>query len=136
MTRKFKTTYLDIDLSYLLKREPKLIPDKLVELKMLEFYKYYQNDNDSIYFHFTKWILKLLFMSDSDYDLNEINNFYSTDLYENVVINFNNEIDFILMLNLDNYNFINIEFDSYVKKTEEELIVRFKVITLERGMIK
>lgn len=135
MTRKYKTTYLDIDLSFLLKREPKLIPDKLVELKMLEFYKYYQNEYDSIYFHFTKWLLKILFMSDSDYDVSEINNFYSTDLYENVVIEFNNEIDFILMLNLDNYNFVNIEFDSYVTKTEDKLIVRFKVITLERGIV-
>lgn len=122
---------LDIDLSYLLKREPRLIPGELVELKMIEYYKYYQREDDSIYFHFTKYLLNLFYLDKSgttEYELDEIYNFIKEDVYEHVVMEFNNMLDLVIMNKIQDMDFENIVFDSYIQNDGSNLIVRFNII--------
>lgn len=129
MENKITTKLVDIDLSVLLKKEPKLIPDNLVELKMIEFYKLYQTEENSIFNLFTKYLLKILYKDEEDHDINDIYMFYKDSFYNHVIMEFNNLIDLKLYLDTKEYNPINIEYDSILSKTEDKLLVRFKITT-------
>lgn len=121
------TTIKDIDLSVLLKLPCKLIPGELVELKMIEFYKFYQTDTDNIYTHFTKYLLARKMGDNLDRKPVEIFNFYRPNYYNNVILDFNNKLDCIVILKTGEHNFNNIVFDSILSKTESELLARFKI---------
>lgn len=121
--------YVDIDLSMFYKLPCKLIPGELVELKMIEFYKYYQDDNDNIYNLFTKYLLKLRYGDEVDRDPIDIFHFYKPSYYANVILDFNNKLDCLLILKSNVTNFKNIVFDRILTKTDDKLLVRFKIIT-------
>lgn len=122
-------TYVDIDLSMFYKLPCKLIPGELVELKMIEFYKYYQDDNDNIYNLFTNYLLKLRYGDNVDRNPVDIFHFYRPSYYANVILDFNNKLDCLIILKSNVTNFKNILFDRILTKTDDKLMVRFKIIT-------
>lgn len=122
-------TYIDIDLSMFYKLPCRLIPGELVELKMIEFYKYYQDDNDNIYNLFTNYLLKLRFGDNVDRNPVDIFHFYKPSYYANVILDFNNKLDCLIILKSNITNFKNILFDRILTKTDDKLLVRFKIIT-------
>lgn len=130
-TTKLKSTSLDVDLSKLLKIQPRIFPDELVELKMIEYYRYYQDETNNIYNLFTKYILNRIYRDELDHDVNEIFNFYKPNAYNNIIIDFNNKLDLILTLQLKLIDFVNIEFNSTLERTEDKLLVRFNLITVK-----
>lgn len=121
-------TYADIDLSMFYKLPCKLIPGKLVELKMIEFYKYYQDDTNNLYNLFTKYLLKIRYGDDVDRHPIEIFHFYRPSYYSNVILDFNNKLDCIVILKTNETNFKNIVFDRILTKTDDVLLVRFKIV--------
>ena len=131
MKTNLVSTNLDVNLSVLLKTEPKLFPDELVELKMIEFYRYYQDEENNIYKLFTKYLLNRIYRDEIDHDVNDIFNFYKCSMYNNIIIEFNNKLDLILTLKSKMIDFINIEFNSYLEKAEDKLLVRFNLITVK-----
>lgn len=121
-------TYVDIDLSMFYKLSCKLIPGELVELKMIEFYKYYQDDVNNVYNLFTKYLLKIRFGDEVDRNPIEIFHFYKPSYYNGVILDFNNRLDCIVILKTKETNFKNIVFDRILTKTEDTLLVRFKIV--------
>lgn len=121
------TKYIDIDMSVLLKLHNILSPTEKLELKMLEFYKFYQDENNNMYKLFTKWLLNYLFMDNVDHPLYAIEHFYSLNTYNNAIITYCNRLDMIILVKSRLTSFINIEFDSYVVNTADKIVVRFKV---------
>lgn len=130
--KSVKTIYKDIDLSRLYNLPNRLLPDEKIELDIVKFYKYYQNETDSIYSLFTKHLLKKLYRDNVDRNTNEIYQFYKYSIYNNILIEYNNLIDLIVIKEYGYDSFLNIEFNRVVEQSESEskYIVNFKITTL------
>ena len=128
--KSVKTIYKDIDLSRLYNLPNRLLPDEKIELDIVKFYKYYQNETDSIYSLFTKHLLKKLYRDNVDRDTNEIYQFYKYSIYNNILIEYNNLIDLIVIKEYGYDSFLNIEFNRVVEQSESKYIVNFKITTL------
>lgn len=131
MAKTKVTNYIDLDMSILLKLRNILNPTEKLELKMLEFYKFYQDEYNNTYKLFTKWLLNYLFMDKTDHPLHSIEHFYSINTYNNAIISYCNRLDLIILVKSKLTNFINIEFDSYVINQPDKIIAKFKVETYE-----
>lgn len=128
--KSVKTIYKDIDLSRLYNLPNRLLPDEKIELDIVKFYKYYQNETDSIYSLFTKHLLKKLYRDNVDRNTNEIYQFYKYSIYNNILIEYNNLIDLIVIKEYGYDSFLNIEFNRVVEQSESKYIVNFKITTL------
>lgn len=128
--KSVKTIYKDIDLSRLYNLPNRLLPDEKIELDIVKFYKYYQNETDSIYSLFTKHLLKKLYRDNVDRNTNEIYQFYKYSIYNNILIEYNNLIDLIVIKEYGYDSFLNIEFNRVVEQSESKYIVNFKTTTL------
>ena len=128
--KSVKTIYKDIDLSRLYNLPNRLLPDEKIELDIVKFYKYYQNETNSIYSLFTKHLLKKLYRDNVDRNTNEIYQFYKYSIYNNILIEYNNLIDLIVIKEYGYDSFLNIEFNRVVEQSESKYIVNFKITTL------
>lgn len=128
--KSVKTIYKDIDLSRLYNLPNRLLPDEKIELDIVKFYKYYQNETDSIYSLFTKHLLKKLYRDNVDRNTNEIYQFYKYSIYNNILIEYNNLIDLIVIKEYGYDSFLNIEFNRVVEQSESKYIMNFKITTL------
>lgn len=128
--KSVKTIYKDIDLSRLYNLPNRLLPDEKIELDIVKFYKYYQNETDSVYSLFTKHLLKKLYRDNVDRNTNEIYQFYKYSIYNNILIEYNNLIDLIVIKEYGYDSFLNIEFNRVVEQSESKYIVNFKITTL------
>lgn len=127
MAKDIVTKYIDLDMSILLSLKNVFSPTEKLELKMLEFYKFYQDEYNNVYKLFTKWLLNHLFMDNVDHPLHSIEHFYTLSTYNNAIITYCNRLDMIILVKSKLTSFINIEFDSYVVNTPHKIVVKFKV---------
>lgn len=125
------TEYKVLDMSVLYRLPNILQADNKVELKMIEFYKYYPNEENNAFVLFTKHFLRVLYKDNIDHDVTDIYKFYTASAYNSAVMSYLNKLDLILTLKLKLSNFVNIEFDSIVYKDENKLDIKFKVTRYE-----
>lgn len=123
--------YLDIDMSELLAYDFNLFPGTKIELKLLEYYKFYTNEDNDPYKLFTRYLLKRIYKDDVIRDTSEIFKFYSVNKYIACVMGFINRIDYLILNKTRLINFVNIEFNKVTKLDKETLEIRF-LITLRK----
>lgn len=128
----FKFEYIDIDLTKFRNISGRLIPGEQVELKIIEFYRYIQNEDNNIFELFTKYLLKILYKDDIDRDYYEIYTIYKEKFYIHTVNYFNELLDMYILNKIDPI-FVDIVFDSYVENSDDKIVVKFKIIKVDDG---
>lgn len=117
---------VEIDISPLLKWFGRIIVDLPIEIELVKLYKRYHYGKDDTISKFTNMVLKQIYKDNVDRDYGNINTFYNEGDYLTFIYTF---IDFNTVLinrNIDP-DYINVEFDSIVKNTDDTLIVKYKV---------
>lgn len=121
---------LVIDLSKIVKLTGMLFPDEPYELRLVELFKLYYNDDNEPIGIFTNELLKRIYNDNVDRGYDEITNFYKEKDYISTVFGFLNTLEYIL-LNRTHPDVTNIEFTRWEIKTDTVLVAIFKVSTYE-----
>jgi hypothetical protein len=121
---------LVIDLTRMRTIAGKLIPNNLLELRLIELFRLYYTDENEPIVLFTKEVLKVIYNDDVDRPYDEIVNFYREREYVSIVFGFLNTLEHIL-LNSTTPNIVNMTFKGYISNTETKLEVVFNLIKYE-----
>lgn len=116
-----------LDLSILKLIPSRLLPEGNIELEMIKFYSYYQDEVNSIYNKFTKFFLNYLCNDDKDHKIEEIYKYYKPIKYMDIVMSYNNKLDLVIISKSKIYDFINIEYSNTIEDKEDKLYIEFKV---------
>lgn len=119
---------VDVDLSILLRLPPRLYGSERVELKMVEYYSFYQNYETSIYRRFSLYLLERILGTRHKIQPRDIYTFIKPSLFNNVVLDYNNKLDLIIVNRIPYKIFDNILFYEIKERTEDRFIVTFTVI--------
>jgi hypothetical protein len=130
-----RTTYLDIDLSKLYKHTGSFVPDLPLELKLIEGFMLYGNDEETVIDEFTNIVLQSIYNDKLNRPYEEIHSFYKESEYISKIFLFLNKLE-ILILNNVKPDIINIRFKQYIEKTANKLIVTFEVTENDRKIIQ
>ena len=117
---------ITVDLSDLIPKIGELFENEKVELKLIEFYRFLQDENNSPFTLFNKYMLSHYYKEDQIKSPTDIYFFIKDKIYINKVKYFLDQI-YITILDYVNPEFVDVVFDSFKEKTENKLIVDFKV---------
>ena len=126
----FETT-VTVDLTELLPKVGQLLDGNKVELKLIEYYKYLHNENDSPLKLFNKYISSFYYKDEIVRPESDVYFYIKDKMYINKVMNF---LDSIYLILIDHVNpeFVDIVFSKFITNDDNKLIVEFKVYYPER----
>jgi hypothetical protein len=130
-----RTSDLDIDLSQLYKHTGSFVPDLPLELKLIEGFMLYGNDEETVIDEFTNIVLQSIYNDKLNRPYEEIHSFYKESEYISKIFLFLNKLE-ILILNNVKPDIINIRFKQYKEKTANKLIITFEVTENDRKIIQ
>lgn len=131
MLRNVIERKIDVDLSSLLPKVGELLEGEKTELKLIEYYRFLQNQYNSPLTLFNKYMLSHYYKDDKKHSPSEIYFFIKDKIYINKVMFFLDSI-YREIVNLVNPEFVDIVFDSFVDNTDTKLIAKFTVYYPER----
>lgn len=131
MLRNVIERKVDVDLSKLLPKVGELLEGERTELKLIEYYRFLQNQYNSPLTLFNKYMLSHYYKDDKKHSPSEIYFFIKDKIYINKVMFFLDSV-YREIVNLVNPEFVDIVFDSFVENTDNKLIAKFTVYYPER----
>lgn len=118
-----------LDLTNFKKIAGKLIPEKVLEIKLIEFYRLLSNEDNDTFILFTNYILKHLYQDNENHKYDEIVTFFKESYYVNVVMYFLDTLE-IYLLNKVSPECVDIKFSKYIEQGDV-LKVEFIVVSKE-----
>ena len=131
MLRNVIERKVDVDLSKLLPKVGELLEGERTELKLIEYYRFLQNQYNSPLTLFNKYMWSHYYKDDKKHSPSEIYFFIKDKIYINKVMFFLDSV-YREIVNLVNPEFVDIVFDSFVDNTDTKLIAKFTVYYPER----
>lgn len=122
--------YITLDISVILRRFGRIIPESDIEIELIKLYKRYHYGRDNMIEKFTNKVLQLIFKDNKDRPYTDIYNFYKDKEYLTAIYTF---IDFNTVL-INRYigpDYINVVFNKIKEYTKEKLIVEYEVLKNE-----